>query len=136
MKYIVHNRFKGLAICGEVNIPSNTECEKIEGMIILNGKPLCVATSENAHRYFSRNDDGNGMERGFLTSRIISTLKKQDDLYQTRWDAVWDDTICRKYKMRQHQDNWVWNHSFFNAPIEDLRYIYKLVSDIHDAKGG
>lgn len=27
------------------------------------------------------------------------------------------------------EDYWLWNHEFYNAPIEDLRYIAKLVGD-------
>ena len=127
MQYIVHRRFKGDAICGAVNLPAMTQCENIEGIITLNGKPLCAAISENAHQYFARNDDGNGMMRGNLTQRIIKRLARRDDAYQDRWDKVWADKLCQKYKRKEHSDHWLWNHAFFKASIEDLQYIADLV---------
>lgn len=127
MQYIVHRRFKGDAICGAVNLPAMTQCENIEGIITLNGKPLCAAISENAHQYFARNDDGNGMMRGNLTQRIIKRLARRDDAYQDRWDKVWADKLCQKYKRKEHSDHWLWNHAFFKASIEDLQYIANLV---------
>lgn len=127
MKYIVHTRFKAKAICGEVNLPALTEVELKDNMIYWQDKPLCVITSENAHKYFARNDDGQGMERGRLTQAIQQSLQKQDNKYQDRWDKVWEDELCRKYKRKEYADYWLWNTDFFNAPIEDLRYIYNLI---------
>lgn len=127
MKYIVYNRFKAKAICGDVNLPSLTECECKDGMITWHGKDLCVATSENAHQYFALNDDGNGMERGSLTHRIIQKLSKRDVNYQVRWDKVWEDKLCQQYKRTNFSDYWLWNHAFYNASIQDLRYIANLV---------
>lgn len=127
MKYITHKRFKQKAICGEVNLPAMTECNEINGMIFYDHKPICVATSENAHLYFARNDDGNGMERGKLTRSIVETLSKADDAYQERWDKVWDDVTCQMYKRQEHQDHWIWNHAFYNADLGTLKYIAELV---------
>lgn len=127
MQYIVHRRFKEKAICGYVNIPAQTVCEVESGFIMYNGKQLCATRSENAHIYFAVNDDGLGMKRGALTRKIINTLKNKDDLHQKRWDAVWDDQLCQKYRRHNHDDHWLWNHLFFNADIKDLQYILKLV---------
>lgn len=126
-KYICHKRFKAKALCGSVNLPAMTECEEINGIIFHNDNPICAVTSENAHQYFARNDDGNGMERGRLTQVILKTLSKRDSNYQARWDKVWDDQLCRKYKRKEHTDYWLWNHFFYNAEISDLRYIAALV---------
>ncbi len=127
MKYIVHKRFKSNAICGEVNLPAFTECEAINGMLYCNHKPLCLITSENAHLHFARNDDGNGLERGSLTRDIIDKLKTHDEQYQSRWDKVWEDTVCQAYKRHEYSDHWLWNHAFYNADINTLIYIAKLV---------
>ena len=127
MKYIVHRRYKGVAICGEVNLSSTTECDEVDGLIFCNGNPICVATSENAHQHFSLNEDGQGMTRGKLTQTIQKTLAKQNGKYQERWDKVWEDAICQKYKRADHTDHWLWNHDFFNASIEDLTYIAALI---------
>lgn len=127
MKYIVHRRFKHKAICGDVNIPAMSECELIDGFIYYNGKPVCTDTSRSGHMHFARNDDGNGMLRGKLTQAIQKILETDDDEHQARWDKVWDDETCQKYKRTEHADVWLWNHEFYNGPIDDLQYIATLV---------
>lgn len=127
MKYIVHKRFKDRAICGDVNIPAMTECEEHNNMIYHDGKPICLITSENAHIYFAPNDDENGLRRGELTRQITAILRRKDELYQNRWDRVWSDELCRKYKRPEHTDHWLWNHEFYNANIDDLEYILNLI---------
>ena len=127
MKYILYKRFKKLAICGPVNLPAMTECECKNGRIFHNGKILMMETSENAHQYFARNDDGNGMERGKLTQAIQKTLERKDAQHQARWDRVWADERCQKFMREDHPDNWHWNHDFFQADIDELRYIARLV---------
>lgn len=127
MQYITHKRFRGKTLSGEVNLSAKTLCSSEDGFIFHNGKPICLDTSENAHQYFARNDDGNGMERGELTQSIQKTLAKRDTNHQKRWDKVWEDERCQKYKRMEHADYWLWNHEFFNAPIEDLRYVNHMV---------
>ncbi len=127
MKYIVHKRFKGKALCGEVNLPAMTEVENKDGVICYNGSALCFDCSENAHQFFARNDDGNGMLRGKLTQAIQGRLAKHDKQHQSRWDKVWEDPACQPYKRADHEDHWLWNHDFFNADIDVLRHIAELV---------
>lgn len=129
MEYIVHKHFKAIAICGEVNLPSGTPCEEIDGLIFCNGEPLCVTTSENAHKHFARNDDGQGLLRGKLTQDIQRTLAKRNAKYQARWDKIWECPMCQKYKRIEHADYWLWNTDFFNAPIEDLKEIAKIIKE-------
>ena len=106
-----------------VNLPYGTECELRGETIYHGGKPLCFATSENAHNYFSRNDDGQGERRGELVREIMGRLKGN----QAAWGRVWDDPAIRKYKRVEFADYWLFNHAFYNAPIEDLEYILKIV---------
>ena len=155
MNYIVTKRFKGKLICGNVNLAYGTECEERGNMICCKGKPLCFATSENAHQYFSRNDDGQGERRGELVREIMGQLKtpevrhKPDPKYplaeyhmtakesaklesarkarNEAWGRVWDDPSIRKYKRVEFADYWLFNHDFYNAPVEDLEYILKIV---------
>lgn len=127
MKYIVHKRFKEKAICGNVNIPALTECEERGQIIYYNGQPLCVITSENAHEFFAINEDNNGLARGKLISNIVSLLRKKDNNQQNRWDKIWDDKLCQKYKRPEHPDHWLWNHDFYNASIDDLTHIWNLI---------
>ena len=127
MNYIVHRRFKGKAICGDVNIPAMTDVEEVDGVILYDGKPICFVASENANQYFARNDDGNGMLRGNLTQAIHKTLSKRDEKYQERWDKVWDDPVCQPYKRTEYADYWLWNADFYNADIDVLEHIARLV---------
>lgn len=125
MKYIIHTRFKGKAICGEVNLPALTECDAVFKMISKDHQPLCLTTSENAHNYFARNDDGRGLERGQLIKDIKNLLASKDN--QERWNKIWEDEFCQKFKRSDNSD-WIWNQDFYDAEIEDLQYIYNLIS--------
>ena len=127
MKYVVHKRFKDNAICGSINLPAMTECECEDGLITYNNTAICYATSENAHQFFAVNEDGMGMERGRLTQSIQKALAKHDGSYQERWDKVWKDSVCEEYRRKDYEDFWLWGHDFFNADIDVLRYIAKLV---------
>ena len=129
MKFITYKRFHQTAICGNVNLPSGTvvDCDLSDNTIKYKGQPLCKLFSENAHLYFSRNDDGRGMERGALVRRIMNRLRKHDKLHQERWDKIWEDSLCQRFKRKDHPDFWVWNESFYNAEICDLQYIAKLI---------
>lgn len=127
MKYIVHKRFKGTAICGNVNLPATAACECIGDFIIHDGKVICAVKSENAHQHFTRDDDGKGMERGKLTQAIQKALAGRGTQYQARWDKVWSDPLCQPYKREEYADYWLWNHEFFNADINVLRHIANLI---------
>lgn len=127
MKYIVHRRFKDKALCGDVNLPAMTVLENCGGIIYHNGNALCYEDCESAHQFFARDDDGNGMLRGKLTQSIQKKLGQRDKRYQERWDKVWDDPACQPYKRADHDDRWLWNHSFFNTDIDVLRHIAQLV---------
>lgn len=133
MKYIVHKRFKNKAICGDVNIPAMTICESNGDFITYNGQAICYTTSNNAHQYFAIDDDGMGMVRGKLTQAIQNILSKRDNHHQERWDKVWEDSICQRYRRKDYDDFWLWSHEFFNANIDVLRHIAKLVGAKEDA---
>ena len=89
---------------------------------------MCAVNSQNGVDYFAQNDDGRGEERGKLTIEIISVLVKRDKNYQARWDKVWEDELCQKYRKTGDDDFWLWNCEFYAAPIEDLQYIRKLIT--------
>ena len=127
MQYIVHRRFKGTALDGEMNLPAFTVCEEYDGLIVCNDQAICFNVSENANQYFARNDDGKGIMRGKLTQAIMKKLAKRDDKYQERWDKIWEDPRCKRFKRPEHEDHWLWNFDFFHAEIEDLQYIAELI---------
>ena len=128
MRYIVTRRFRGKAICGEVNIPYGTTCEEHDGILVLeDGRRLCAVTSQNAYDYFSRDDDGNGLERGKLVHDIMCTLERRDAKYQSRWDRLWTDEGANKLRSTEHEDYWLWSFAFYNADVNELRRIRRLL---------
>lgn len=118
-------RFKGLS--GPENLPYGNEVQCEDGFLKIEGLPICGDHSQNAYDFFARNDDGKGLERGKLTQAIRKALEKRDKNYQARWNKVWDDPLCQKYKRIEHTDHWLWNHDFYNAEISNLRHIAALV---------
>ena len=128
MRYIVTRRFRGKAICGEVNLPYGTTCEEHDGILVLeDGRKLCADTSQNAYDYFSRDDDGHGLERGKLVHDIRRTLERRDAKHQARWDKLWADVGANRLRRADHKDFWVWNHDFYNADVNELRRIRRLL---------
>lgn len=136
MEYITHHRFKEIGACNKpLNIPYGTTLETICGFIATfiatdDGKAICYPTSENAHKHFARNDDGNGLERGALTYAIAYGKRKPVNtndrqiyrfseeeirLLETRW----------KHFLRDDVDVILFNHEFFNADISELREMAK-----------
>lgn len=126
--YVVKKRARFTGISGDVNIPYGAHLEAQNGYLLWDGKPVCAANSQNGLDHFANNDDGRGEERGRLTTEIISMLIKRNENYQARWNKVWEDKLCQKYRMAEHEDYWFWNCEFYAAPIEDLQYIRKLIT--------
>ena len=125
--YIARKRARFLAVCGQVNIPYGTALINQDGFLMLKDQQVCGVASQNAFDYFSQNDDGRGRERGELVGCILSKLEKRDPNHQPRWNKIWADPLCQKYKRPEHEDHWIWNYDFFNAPVEDLRHIAALI---------
>lgn len=125
--YLCRKRARFDGISGQVNIPYGTALICQDGFLMHQNKPLCGITSQNAYDFFSQNDDGMGRERGYLVGRILSKLQKRDAGYQARWNKIWEDSRCQKYKRPEHEDHWIWNFDFYNGPVEDLRYIAGLI---------
>lgn len=98
--YITRKRAKFEAICGHVNIPYGTALINQGGFLMWNGKQICGITSQNAFDFFSQNDDGRGRERGDLVSAILIQLERRDKNHQSRWNKIWADPLCQKYKGR------------------------------------
>lgn len=125
--YLCRKRARFDGISGQVNIPYGTALICQDGFLMHQNKPLCGITSQNAYDFFSQNDDEMGRERGDLVGRILSKLQKRDSGYQARWNKVWEDARCQKYKRPEHEDHWIWNFDFYNGPVEDLRHIAGLI---------
>ena len=126
-RYVARRRARFNAVCGPVNIPYGTVLQRGGEYLQLNGQEICMITSKRAHDFFSQDDDGNGVERGKLVGAITAALERRDAARDTRWAKVWNSALCQKYRRTEHEEVWLWNHDFFNAPVEDLRHIAALV---------
>lgn len=127
MLYVCHTRFKEMALCGKVvNIPATSILINDNGILTWNGMNITYYDSENAHLYFSTNVDGKGMERGKLVKSIVKSMQVSNKNHKAKREKVYKDPICLKYCRGDVTDAWIWNHNFYNAPIEDLVYINNL----------
>ena len=132
MQYITIKRYKRDDAGGRFNIPYGTDIESHDGMLWHQDHFICADHSAVMREYFARNDDGNGLWRGKLSHAIIDELHMRDgetlDEWNKRWEPVWNDKICRKYKKDvDSTTTFLWSIDFYNAPILDLLYIAGLV---------
>ena len=137
--YIVRKRARFVSINGPVNLRQrrdgavyrvarrHTPVDAVDGFLVHNGRPLCAVTSESAHRYFARNDDGNGKARGALIGAITAKLERKDAGHQMRWDLLWSDPEAQKLRHPDHADFWLWGHAFFEADMADLEHVAGLI---------
>lgn len=125
--YIVKKRARFSSLSGIVNIPWGSRVERNGDFLELDGKRICAVTSKNAHDYFATDKDGNGADRGKLIDQIAKKLGPRDNKREKRWSLIWNDRTCEKYRRKEHLDFWVWNHAFYEAPIDELRYIADLI---------
>lgn len=130
MYYVCFRRFRGNAICGNVNIPYGTRLPVVNDILRMDGEMICTVRSQNSHDYFSLDDDGKGLIRGKLTEDINKLLQRPGKKHQARWDKVWEDMSLTKYKRPEHPDHWLWNHDFYCAPVEELERIKKMISEV------
>jgi len=129
MRYIVHRRYRGPAADGQrVNLPYGTELETIGSFIATpEGKGICFVHSDVAQRYFSRNDDGRGLERGALTYAIAfgnrgGTGPRFTDSEIKMLDQRWGRWL------RQDVETVIFNDAFFAAQPEDLQRLADALS--------
>ena len=128
--YVVRRRARFLSISGPVNLPYGTVVSSDGAFLSINDQKLCSVTSQNAYDFFSRNDDGRGLERGKLVEEITSRLEKRDARHQARWDFLWADAGANRLRRQDHADFWVWGQAFYQADIRDLEHILKLIKEV------
>ena len=128
MEYIAHHRIRGeLGANGQrLNIPYGTRFQTIGDFIVTeDGKALCYTTSEMAHRYLARNDDGKGLERGALTHAIAYRHRERLDSSGHRRQRFTDQEIdmlerCWARFLIPDLSVILFNHDFFQADPQEL----------------
>ena len=130
MRYITTKRFKRKGIDGNFNIPYGTAIESENGYLWQDGRRICSEKSAAMREYFARNDDGLGQKRSKVTHSIIDAMLMRDgetkDDWQKRWDVLWEDPVCNKYRKDYSETTFLWGISFYNAPLLDLYHIAAL----------
>lgn len=130
MTYITHRRYRKVAACGEqLNIPYGTELEVIGSYIVLGAKAVCNVRSDDAYRYFARNDDGKGIERGLLTYAIAYRPRdaNRPDGLDFRFTDEEIGMIVRDYPyfVKDTEGFIHFNYDFFNADVDVLNEFNK-----------
>lgn len=133
MEYIAHHRCREKAMTGkEMNIRYGTKLECENGIIYNGTEPLCYATSENAHKYFARNDDGQGLRRGALAYAIAYAQRVRHDDAGIRVQRFTDREIemlnCWNHYLVPDISVILFNHDFFNAPVDVLERIAETLN--------
>ena len=124
--FFCRKRAKFPGIDGPVNIPYGTVLDCQDGFLIHKCKKVCAAESQRSLDHFCQNDDRMGEQRGKLVAGITELLERKDAAHQDRWNRIWADKRCRKFKRPEQDDFWLWSFEFYNAPVEDLQYIADL----------
>lgn len=123
MEYLVVRRFRGVCLCGRVNLPAGTACTCREGVIYWGETPVCLVASDVAHRFFAPNFDGLGWQRGQLIEKILRRMR----LDKRRARKLCLDPVACRYRRTEHRDTFLWSHGFFVAPVEELQYLLHLL---------
>ena len=126
MEYICHRRYKKKGFCEKkFLITPKTRLETIGEFIAYGPSAVCTVTSEDAHMYFARNDDGKGLERGKLTWAIAYKDRhpNKDDGYRFTPEEI--EMLETEYPhFLMGLEVILFNHEFFNAEVEELRELY------------
>lgn len=129
-QYIVTKRYKKRAFCGELNLPFGTKCFVKDKAICCDKGVICYVASQDAFDFFTQNDDGCAELRRNLINSIFDSLMRSNqsiESYNMKWDKIWNDSTCLRYKREEYDDDWLWNYDFYNADIDALRHIANLV---------
>lgn len=111
MEYTTYKRFKGKAICGEINIPFGTILQERDGMLYLGSKPICCTTSENGWEHF-RPATEIGAHRQSMLDTLYAWYSKHGcgmDFADEKWSG---------------QQNDYWRNRLRTASTERLEQIY------------
>lgn len=131
MEYILFRRYRENDFSGKkMNIPALTIANENNNTIFIDNNPICCITSQIAHEYFARNNDGNGLLRGQLTYAIAFSERIRYNEDHTRRQRFTDqeieliETKWEKYLI-PNLEVILFNHDFFNADIQELEEMAK-----------
>lgn len=134
MEYICHRPYNKKGASGKFyNLKPGARFDTIGKFIAYRNAAICTTTSEDAYRYFARNDDGQGMKRGKLTYEIAFSERKPNEEDGYRFTPKEREILSTDYArfIRQDSDMIIFNSDFFNAEISELEEIReKVIKDV------
>lgn len=130
MRYITARRYRGPSLGGEVNLPALTPVElRGDGVLYLGEKPLHYAASQRGHDYFARDDDGRGRERFRLCREIIKMCARHSAPGDPWGARLWETPALQAYRRPENDQRWLWNQRFFDAPVEELQWMFQYLKE-------
>ena len=134
MEYICHHHYNKFGASGKLyNFKPGARLDVIGRFIAYKNAAVCATTSEDAYRYFARNDDGQGMKRGKLTYEIAYSERRPNKEDGYRFTPEEREILSTDYArfIRQDSDMIIFNSDFFNAEISELEEIKeRVVKDV------
>ena len=134
MEYITHRRFKHLDANGNrLNIPYGRKFQTASDFIVTpEGTIICRIKSRAAHEFFSRNDDGRGLERGALTHAIAFSNRERRSAEgrRQRFTDAEIEMLEKEWSkfLVPDTDVILFNHDFFNAEPEELKQLAQALN--------
>lgn len=126
MQYVCHQRYRKKGACGrKYFFKPGDILESIGPFIAKDNREVCSRSSDDAFRYFARNDDGHGMERGELTYSVAYAERHPNKENGYRFTPEEIGMLEREYPqyLVPGIDVILFNADFFNADISVLREI-------------
>lgn len=133
-RYINHTCFKKH---NGKNYPIGSDflCDE-EGRVFNGDGFMCLVSSQKSRDCLVGNDDGKGEERGKLVKSIYKLLYNPlcEDHKEDQLELLWSDEVSLPYAIHKTPEEgaWLWNDSYFCAPLEDLKHIEEMLKGVRD----
>lgn len=114
--------------------PAGSHFDKIgDHFVDDEGRWMCLVHSQKAFDCLVGDDDRYGIERGALIEEIdqMFAWDISEEIIRKRLLALWNDETALLYNRGGTIDDtpWLWNEDFYQANMEDLRYIHDLLKE-------
>lgn len=126
MKYICHRKYNKIGACNELyNIEVGQTFFTIGKYIADDSKAICHIASEDAFKYFAKDDDGQGLERGRLTYEIAYADRHPNSNNGFRFTEAERDMLVEQYGqyIKDNTEYLRFNYDFFNADVNIIKEI-------------
>lgn len=130
MKYICHIPYNKVGASGKFYDIKKGEIFDMIGNFIAKGpEAICAVRSDDAFRYFARDDDGNGYKRGNLT-HLIAFADRHNKEDGFRFSPEEREMLTKEYSkfLNPNVEFILFNYDFFNADVNELEELYQKLN--------